>query len=722
MMFHFEEATKTFFLENGEITYAFTVERGLPEHLWFGARIPRDDLRYTRWVSCTSCDAQLPGTTSENHVAAELPTYGRGDFREPMLAAHDESGNSLLGFTYTGYRVIPEPKLPGMPSTFGGETLEVTFEDAEKGLRATLLYTLFADTAALTRSVRLENFGTRTLTLDRAFSFSFDLPAGSYEALTLAGSWAAERAPERTPLRHGVFSVDSKRVTSSATLNPFLAVMTAGADETHGDVWGINLVYSSSFRLLAEEAQHDRLRVAGGVNDFGFTWELRPGDSFSSPEAVLAYSHEGLGHLSRIFHDTYRSHLIPQRFAGQPRPVVINNWEATYFDFDRDKLFAIIDTAAGTGIDTFVLDDGWFGKRNDDHAGLGDWYVNTEKLVGGLDPVIAHCHEKGLKFGLWFEPEMVNPDSDLYRAHPDWAIHAPGYPLTEARNQYVLDLTREEVRDYIVGAVNAILDAHAIDYVKWDCNRYVTEMYSPALPAARQGEFAHRYALGLYDLFERIVAAHPHVFFEGCSSGGARFDPAVLAYFPQIWTSDDTDAAMRTRIQWGTSFCYPLSSMSCHASVCPNHQTRRITPWASRARIAHLGATGYELDTSRMSAEDLAAVPAQVADYHAMEDLVLDGDFYRLIDPHNDRQFAVALVAKDGSHAHVTVMQLLRVFNCPPLRLCIPGLLPDADYRVEGTLGDALTLRGRTLAEVGILVPVHRMADYETVTYTVTRV
>ena len=720
-MFRFEENTKTFYLENDEITYAFTVENGIPEHLWFGARIPHDDLRYTRWVSCTSCDAQLPGTTSENHIAAELPTYGRGDYREPMLGVRDETGNLLLHLVYTGYRTLPQPRLDGMPSTFGGETLEVTFEDAEKGLRAVLLYTLFADTAALTRAMRLENIGTHTLTLDRAFGFSFDLPVGSYETLTLAGSWAAERAPERTALRHGVFSVDSKRVTSSATLNPFLTVMTAGTDETHGRAWGVNLVYASSFRLLAETAQHDRVRVTGGINDFGFSWELRPGDTFTTPEAVLAYSGEGLGHLSRIFHDTYRAHLIPARFACTPRPVVINNWEATYFDFDREKLFAIIDAAAGTGIDTFVLDDGWFGKRDDDHSGLGDWYVNTKKLVGGLDPVIEHCHTRGLKFGLWFEPEMVNPDSDLYRAHPDWAIHAPGYPLAEARNQYVLDLTRAEVRDYVVNAVNAVLDAHRIDYVKWDCNRYVTEMYSPALPANRQGEFAHRYALGLYDLFERIVNAHPGIFFEGCSSGGARFDPAVLAYFPQIWTSDDTDAAMRARIQWGTSFCYPLSSMSCHASVCPNHQTRRITPWETRARMAHLGATGYELDTSRMSAEDLAAVPTQIADYRAMQDLVLTGDLYRLADPHEDRQFAVALVAKDGSRAHMTVMQLLRVFNCPPLSLCIPGLTPDAAYRVEGSDGLSLTLSGKTLGEVGLVVPVHRMADYESVTYTLTR-
>lgn len=713
-MFHFCEETKSFYLENDDITYAFTVENGLPEHLYFGAKIARDDLRYTRWYGAGSCDANLPGKESENHIGCEVPTYGRGDYREPMLGARDEDGSLLIGLSYVGHRIIEEPKLTGMPTTYGGETLEVTLEDACKGLRVRLLYTLFPDTSALTRRMEIENIGAAPLKLDRAFSFSFDLPPAPYEALTLYGAWGTERTPERTPLSHGVFSIDSKRVTSSATLNPFLAVMAAGTDEMHGEVWGVNLVYASSYRLLAERAQHGRVRVTGGINDFGFSWLLAAGESFSTPEAVLVYSDRGLGHLSHVFHDTYRAHLIPARFAYAPRPVVINNWEATYFQFDRDKLFAIIDAAAGTGIDTFVLDDGWFGLRNNDTAGLGDWYVNTEKLVGGLDPVIDRCHKQGMRFGLWFEPEMVNPDSDLYRAHPDWAVHAPRCKPALARSQYILDLTRADVRDYIVERVNAILDAHEIDYVKWDCNRYMTEMYSPSLPADRQGEFSHRYALGLYDLFERIVNTHPHIFFEGCSSGGARFDPAILAYFPQIWTSDDTDAAMRTRIQWGTSLCYPASAMSCHASVCPNHQSGRTTPWTSRADIAHLGATGYELDTSRMSEEDLVAIPGQVAAYHEMEDLVLCGDLYRLVDPFSDRQFAVALVSKDGSYAHVTVMQLMRLVNCSPLYVRIPGLIPDATYRIRES---DMTLSGKTLGQLGIIVPVQFMQDYETRTF-----
>ena len=718
-MIFFDDSTRTFYLENGEVTYAFCVTDDTLEHLYFGARIPRDDLRYARWISSGSCDAQLPGKIGENHLSQEIPSYGRGDFREPMLGVISEDGCRISGLSYTGYRIYPETGIPGQPSTFGGETLEVTLEDPHKGLRVRLLYTLFSDSPAVTRTCRVENIGEAPLTLTRAYSFSLDLPARPMEALSLTGAWACERTPERVPLHHGVWSVDSKRVSSSATLNPFMAVMSPGTTEDNGEVWGVNLVYSSSFRLIAEVAPHGRVRIAGGINDFGFTWELKPGEVFAAPEAILVYSDRGLGHLSQVYHDTYREHLISPAFVKTPRPVVINNWEATYFNFDREKLFAIIDAAAGTGIDTFVLDDGWFGVRNNDKAGLGDWYVNTDKLEGGLYPIIEHCHEKGLKFGLWFEPEMVNPDSDLFRTHPDWAIHAPGYERAEARNQYVLDLTRADVRDYIVTSISAILDAHAIDYVKWDYNRNITEMYSPALPPHRQGEFAHRYALGLYDLCERLIHGHPQVFFEGCSSGGARFDPAMLYYFPQIWISDNTDAAMRARIQWGTSFCYPLSSMSCHASVCPNHQTRRTTPWATRAAIAHLGATGYELDTSRMPEEDLAAIPAQVSEYHAMEDLVLSGDFYRLVDPFEGKQFAVELVSKDQSRAQVTVMQLLRISNCPALELRLKGLDPSARYRIEEA---DLTLHGQTLMTVGITVPVNRMPDFACEVYHLVRV
>ena len=706
---------KTFYLENERVTYAFDLFEGKPSHLYFGQKVHHDTLSHLRVTAATSCEAYIVGNRmSHNHVSHEVPVYGQGEYREPMITYETETGDLIAELEYASHRVIPQPKYAGMPFTFGGETLEVTLTDAINGVDVILSYTLFDDVDAVTRTCRIENKGPHTVRLSRAFSFSFDLYGTDYDVISLHGCWANERKIQRTPVHRGVYSIDSKRVSSSASLNPVLAVVDRTATETQGRVWGVNLVYPSSFRLFVEGTQNGRTRVGGGINDFCFSWKLEGGETFQTPEVVLAFSNEGIGGMSRVFHDTYRKHLINPAQVGMSRPLVVNNWEATYFNFDKERLCAIIDASAGLGIDTFVLDDGWFGKRDDDHSGLGDWFVNTKKLVGGLKPIIDHCHEKGMKFGLWFEPEMVNPDSDLYRAHPDWAIHCPGHTPTEARNQYVLDITRPEVRDYIVKVVSDILDNHEIDYVKWDFNRNITEMFSVSLPADRQREFAHRYALGLYDLCERLIFGHPNVFFEGCSSGGARFDPAMLYYFAQSWTSDDTDAVMRTRIQYGTSLCYPLSSQSCHVSVCPNHQTGRITPISARADIAHLGATGYELEVSRMSDEERNDIPRQVSDYRKMENLVLHGDFYRLISPFDNRAFAVELVAKDKSEAHVTYMQILREFHCESVALRLQGLDPDALYRLEGT---DETWHGSTLMEVGILTPIHTMRDFHTQTY-----
>ena len=718
-MIYFSEENQTFYLENRNVTYAFTIKNGELEHLWFGKKIGRDNLTYVRSNDGQGCDAGQPGRYTPNSMAQEVPTYGLGDFHEPMLTYRGENGDLCAELRYAGYQILPSQKINGMPSTFGGETLEVALLDDIQGIEVTLCYTLFPDVDAITRSARIRNIGDGVVTLSRAFSFSFDLRRQDLDVVSLYGAWANERNVERTPVHHGVWSIDSKRVSSSSQLNPFMALLAKDATEERGDAWGVTLVYSSSFRLFAEAGQGGRTRVGGGINDFAFSWKLAPGDTFSTPEAILVYSDQGLGGMSRIFHDTLREHLINPNFVKQVRPLVVNNWEATYFNFNREKLFAIIDASAGTGIDTFVLDDGWFGKRDDDHSGLGDWFINTQKLVGGLTPIIDHCHEKGLKFGLWFEPEMVNPDSDLFRAHPDWAIQAPNHEICEGRNQYVLDLTRPEVRDYIVKVVCDILDTHDIDYVKWDYNRNITEVYSAALPADRQGEFAHRYALGLYDICERIVLTHPHIFFEGCASGGARFDCGILYYFPQIWTSDDTDAAMRTRIQYGTSLCYPLSTMSCHVSVCPNHQTGRTVSLKGRADIAHLGATGYELDVSKMSEEELSQIPQQVADYHAMEHLVLEGDLYRLSSPFDTNIFAFGIVAKDQSEAHITVMQLLKIKNCEALFLRLDGLDPDALYE-EKTSG--ARYHGSTLMHLGLRLERDRMGDFATATWHFVRV
>ena len=718
-MIYFCEEKQTFYLENSRVTYAFRIRKDEVEHLWFGKKVGRDDLSYVHTYSGGGCEVGLPERHSPHYFGQEAPTYGQGDFHEPMLTYRGENGDICAELRYVGYQIIPSKKIEGMPSTFGGETLEVTLLDEIQKVEVTLSYTLFADVDAITRSARIRNVGDSTITLGRAYSFNFDLHRQDLDVISLYGSWATERSVERTPIHHGVWSIDSKRVSSSSQLNPFMAVVAKDATERMGDAWGVTLVYSSSYRLFVEADSCGNTRVGGGINDFTFSWKLEAGETFSTPEAIMVYSDEGIGGMSRVFHDTMRNHLINPRYVREKRPVVINNWEATYFDFNTQKLFDIIDASAGTGIDTFVLDDGWFGKRDDDHSGLGDWFVNTTKLTGGLKPVIDHCHEKGLKFGLWFEPEMVNPDSDLFRAHPDWAIQAPGHRLCEGRNQCVLDLTRADVRDYIVKVVNDILDTHEIDYVKWDYNRNISEVYSLSLPADRQGEFAHRYALGLYDICDRIVLTHPQIFFEGCASGGARFDGGILYYFPQIWTSDDTDAAMRTRIQYGTSLCYPLSSMSCHVSVCPNHQTGRNVTLKTRADIAHLGATGYELDVSKMSAEDLALIAPHVDEYHAMEDLVLNGDLYRLSSPFDSNMFGFGIVSKDKSDVHVTAMQLLMVKNCESFFLHLEGLDADAVYEEKST---GARYHGSTLMHVGLFIDRNSLRDMRSLTWHFVRV
>ena len=708
MAITFIPETKTFFLDGQNVTYAFYINQaGFAEHLYYGRRIGHDDLTYTRRPGTNSfqpvargCEGLRGGLHGYIQYGAELTFFGTGDYREPTVLTHNAAGDRLSDLLYDGYDVLPEkPAIPGMPSLQGGETLALHLKDTFTGFAADLYYTVYPDVDVIARRIVYRNQGAQAVTLRRAYSFALTLPGGEYDMLSLYGGWARERQIERTPLHHGVSVVDSKRTASSATLNPFMALLSPDATETQGDAYGFSLVYSSSYTLKAQRASTGEVLVTGGVNDFDFSWRLESGDSFSTPEIIIAYSDAGLGGMSRTYHDVFRRYLINPRYVARRRPLLINNWEATYFDFDNEKLMAIADAVADTGIDTFVLDDGWFGARNGDRAGLGDWVVNTDKLKGGLKTIIDHVHAKGMRFGLWFEPEMFNEDSDLYRAHPDYAIQAPGRPPRPSRNQLMLDLTRADVRDCIVAAVNRVLDENQIDYVKWDYNRNVTDSFTRSLSAERQGEFAHRYALGLYDLCERIVEAHPNVFFEGCSGGGARFDPAMLRYFPQIWTSDDTDAEERTKIQYGTSIVYPLSAMSCHVSICPNHQTERTTPFATRGVIAHLGATGYELDATRLSAEEIAMIGEQVKEYHACEELILQGDLYRIDSPYTSNFFSEAIVAKDRSTAVLIAYRRLDSPNSEAHRVKMQGLDESRRYFVPEA---NQSFSGATLMRVGI--------------------
>lgn len=721
----FDEQSRIFYLEGKSTTYAFMInEFGYAEHLYYGKRIGHEDITYIRAAGAGSMVALIPGVENErgnyrqyasyHEFPSELSFFGTGDYREPALEIENPDGSRIAELLYDSYEILKEkPKAAGLPVMRGGDSLVLHMKDTVTGFACDLHYTVYDDTDVVARHIVYKNEGEGTVKLNRAYSFSFTLPHMEYDVMTLHGAWGRERRMETVPAHHGVISVDSKRTSSSATLNPFMALVKKGTTESVGEVYGFSLIYSSSFVLKAEGVNGDKIQVTGGINDFDFSWELQTGEVFESPEVVIAYSCEGIGGMSRCYHDAFREYLINRRFVKSSRPLVINNWEGTYFDFDNQKLMDIAKAVADTGIDTFVLDDGWFGKRNDDFSGLGDWVVNTEKLEGGLTQIIQYVNSLGMKFGLWFEPEMVNEDSDLFREHPDYAIGIPGRVRCKSRNQYMLDLTRAEVRDYIVESVNKVLKENAISYVKWDYNRNVTDAWSYGLAAQRQKEFSHRYVLGLYDLCERIVEANPQVFFEGCSSGGGRFDPAMLYYFPQIWTSDNTDAEERTLIQYGTSIVYPLSSMSCHVSVVPNHQSGRITDMDTRADIAHLGATGYELDTTVFAKEDKEKVRRQVAEYRKMEDLVLQGDLYRTENPMTGNYFGFMLVSKDKRKAILTAYRRLGYANGEVKRLQIAGLDEEKLYYVKEL---DRTLTGATLMNVGI-VPSFKKGDFMTVQY-----
>lgn len=719
----FNENTKTFYLDGKNITYSFMInELGYAEHLYFGKTISHDDLTYTKTTGGVSCVATVPGIDSKAYphgysvFQPELAFYGTGDYREPAVGIVNDEGDRLTELLFDSYEILDsKPAMKGMPSSRGGETLVIHLKDRVTSFMADLYYTVYPDSSVIARRTVYKNQRDKNIKLTRAYSFTLSLPENDYEIITLHGAWAKERHIQKKPMGYGVISIDSKRTSSSATLNPFMALTSPGSSESYGEAYGVSLVYSSSYILKCEGVNDGQTIITGGINDFDFEWTLEPGEEFETPEVLIAYSDEGIGGMSRAYHDVIRNHLMPERFAKKSRPIVINNWEGTYFNFDNKKLMSIADAVAGTGIDTFVLDDGWFGKREDDTSGLGDWKVNETKLEGGLDTIIKHVNSLGMKFGLWFEPEMISDDSDIYRAHPEYAITAPNRPNCYSRHQFVMDLTNKDVRDYIVNSVNDTLQNHHIEYVKWDYNRNVTESFSKTLPKEKQLGFAHRYALGLYDICERIVNANPDIIFEGCASGGARFDPAILCYFPQIWTSDDTDANERTLIQYGTSLVYPLSSMSCHVSVVPNHQTHRITPLKTRADIAHLGATGYELDTSSFTDEQKSETKAEIEEYRKMESLVLEGDLYRTDDPFKTNCFGFMLVAKDKSSGLLTLYRRLGGvrYSEPVKRFRVPGLACSKKYFIP-ELG--ITVGGDTLSSVG-LAPTFPDGDFQTLTF-----
>ncbi len=637
----------------------------------------------------------------------EYPSHGLGDYREDCISIETMGGNTALSLNYVSHKIIEgKPMLANLPTTFGSEkectSLEIICEDSVTGLKVALLYTVFEDVDAITRSVKVINEGKEPLYLTKVFSASLDMDNKDFEAISLHGSWARERHIQSVPVSHGKLSVESTRGESSHQDHPFMALKTKGTDQEHGEVYAMHFVYSGNFKVMVQNDQFDQVRMVMGIHPEGFKWKLLPGEEFQAPEVVMVYSGEGLGEMSRTFHDLYRKHLIRGEYKDKKRPILINNWEATYFEFDTEKLIAIAKQASTLGIEMLVMDDGWFGDRCDDNRALGDWIVNEEKLSGGLKYLVDEVNKLGMKFGIWFEPEMISPDSNLYREHPDWAIAISGRVATRSRNQYVLDLSRREVLDYTYESIAKILRSANIEYVKWDMNRQLTDIGSAELPADQMGELYHRYVLAVYELQERLMKEFPYLLIENCSGGGARFDPGMLYYSPQIWCSDDTDAVERLEIQEGTALIYPLSAMGAHVSDCPNHTVGRVTPFETRGYVALAGTFGYELDVTKIPAEDREMIPDQVAMYHKYNDLVREGDYYRIASYSENRYFdCYGVVRKDKKEALYTFVQVMNRANYHSRRIYFKGLAPDVKYIIEG---EEDTYTGDVLMKAGYLV------------------
>lgn len=712
-MIQYISKQRAFLLQGKNYSYVMYVgEADFLQQVYYGAKIGEQDVPF---LTAYYGDPVSPKVKDFNidqaheFAPSECGYYARGDYKEPTVIARRSDGTAMSRLRYGSHEITQGSiQLPGMPCAHtGGQSLSILLKDDFSQLIVKLNYTVWDDSDVLARNLEIVNGEAAEVALTKAFSFSLDLPAQEYETLCLVGRWGQERAPEREKMGHGIRRFQSIRGISSHEMNPFVGILKPGCSEHNGQCYGVQLVYSGSFAITTESFVNKPVRVQGGIADVGFDWKMPSGACFVTPQALLCYSQEGIGGMSRSYADFIREHIVIPKFAYAKRPVVVNNWEATYFDFNNEKLFPIIDEAAKLGIDTFVLDDGWFGKRDNDDSGLGDWYVNTQKLRGGLTAVIDRCKKNGLKFGLWFEPEMISEDSDLYRAHPDWAVGKLGNEPSRGRNQLVLDMTRKEVVDYVFETVSKVLRENDIRYVKWDMNRGVTDAYSSVAPAKNQGEFYHRYVLGVYDLADRLTKAFPDVFFEGCASGGGRFDAGMLYYFPQIWTSDDTDAYERTKIQWGTATCYPQSAMSCHVSACPNHQTQRITPLHTRGVIASLGATGYELDISKMTEEEKQQVAQQIFHYDQIAELVMKGDSYRLCDPFDGNYFCQMIVSKDKNNAYVCGERTHGVPCDYDNRVQLVGLDPNKVYHIQEL---NVTASGKVLAQAGVFLP--RLPDF----------
>ena len=698
-----------FVLETAHTTYCFRrMETGHLEHLYYGRRLTLPE-------HPAECDVAplvekhtfAPGNTnlcekdqpfSLEDMRLEMSSYGKGDIREPFVEIVHADGSTTSDFRYESYEITEKTAgtengdLPGAYDERGeAQRLSVRLRDHSYDLVLELHYDVYAECDAIVRSAVLFNESGETVRLNRLMSTQIDFDPAEYVFTTFTGAWAREMHRSDTRMEAGKHVNASYTGTSSSRANPFVMIAKTDTTEDTGECYGCNLIYSGNHYEAAEVSGYGKMRLTAGINPQSFSWLLAPGENFAAPEAVMAYSCDGYNGMSQCMHAFVREHIVRGAFKHKVRPVLLNSWEAAYFDINERKLLALAKKAKEAGVELFVMDDGWFGERNDDAHSMGDWEVNEKKLPGGLAGLGRRIKALGLDFGIWVEPEMVNVNSHLYQAHPDWTIEIPGKPHAEGRNQRILDLTRTEVQDYIIETMTKVFSSAEISYVKWDMNRTFTDYYSAALPPERQGEVAHRYVLGLYRCMRELTARFPDILFEGCSAGGNRFDLGILSYFPQIWASDDTDALCRAEIQTGYSYGYPMSVVSAHVSACPNHQTLRVTPLETRFAVAAFGICGYECNFCDLSSEDFAAVKAQIALYKQWREVLQKGRFYRgrtfgegapesALSQSVGNQMEWTCVSEDQTRAVGMLMQKLVVPNTQYHSYQAKGLKPDARY------------------------------------------
>lgn len=719
MGIYYNEKNRIFYLQAKDTSYVMKIfKSGYLIHLFWGKKIrPNDESRILQFKDRPFSPNPDPSdpTFSLDTLPLEYPSYGNSDFRSPAYKIQLENGSTISDARYKRHRIFRgKPKLEGLPATYvevenEAETLELELFDPVIGLSIFLSYTVYENFNVVTRSVRFVNNGIQSIKILKALSMSVDFRDDNFNSLQLSGAHVRERQIQTQPLVMGIHSIESTRGASSHQQNPFIALIRKDANEYQGEVYGFSFVYSGNFLAQIQVDQFKTTRVLMGINPFDFSWLLKPGEHFHIPEVVMVYSDSGISKMSETYHSLYRTRLCRGKYRDRIRPILINNWEATYFNFNSEKLIDIATVANELGIELFVLDDGWFGKRNSDTCCLGDWYVNIEKIPEGLYTLSKRINELGMLFGLWFEPEMVSPNSELYRKHPDWVIHVLDRTRSESRHQLVLDLSRKEVCDAIIKMVSNILSNVNISYVKWDMNRHMTEIGSAALPPERQRETAHRYMLGLYRILDEITTAFPNILFENSSGGGGRFDPGMLFYMPQTWTSDNTDAVARLFIQYGTSIVYPQITMGAHVSAVPNHQTNRITSLKFRGDVAMSANLGYELDVTKLTDEEKKIIKQQTFIYKIIRPLIQFGEFYRLLSPFKGNETAWMFVSKDKWDVIVYYYRILLEPNPPLSSLRLKGLDSKMDYQLVqkdyAAVSNGVIYGGDELMHVGINVP-----------------